>query len=174
MGGEPVLTMKTPSCLARLPLIALPLVVLLGLSACVAPSPPRPVVAYPVSFQVPVGNTQVSATDGPQNLNVSANQDVSVEPGKTIYYQVVSPVDVVLSIYELSSNNISTVSSTRLTQMQGNSFTASITPAVHALRFSFTAAQANSSGTARFTISDRPIAPAVTTTTTTTHTTTTP
>ena len=174
---NPPTPMKTPPCLKRLSSVLLPVLVVLGFSACVAPSPPRPVVAYPVSYQVPIGNTQVSANDGPQNLNVNANQDVSVEPGKTIYYQVVSPVDVVLTIYELSSDGMNTVSSSRLSQTQGNSFTASITPAVRALRFSFSAAQANTSGTARFTISDRPIAAAVTgttTTTTTTRTTTSP
>lgn len=146
----------------RSALIALPVTALLALTACVAPTPPRPVVAYPVSYQVQVGNTQVSASDGPQNLNVSATQDVSVEPGKTLYYQVASPIDVTLSLYELPASTAT--STARVAQMQGTTFTSSITPTTSLVRFTFGASQANSSGTLRFTLSDRPIAPAVTST----------
>ena len=151
---------------------SLALVGLLALTACVAPTPPRPVVAYPVSYQVQVGNTQVSANDGPQNLNVSATQDVSVDPGKTLYYQVVSPIDVTLSLYELPVSNAvnAATAGSRIAQMQGTTFTSSITPSTSVVRFTFTASQANSSGNLRFTLSDRPIAPAVKTTTTTTTT----
>jgi hypothetical protein len=150
--------------LARLSRFArtfLPLTALAALSACVAPSPPRPMVAYPVSYQVPIGNTQVTSTDGPQNLNVSASQDVSVEPGKPLYYQVTSPVDVTVTVSEITGSSTTT---TRIAQMQGTTFTSSIVPARSALRFTFSASQANSSGTLKFTLSDRPIAPAVTTT----------
>lgn len=146
----------------RSALIALPVTALLALTACVAPTPPRPVVAYPVSYQVQVGNTQVSASDGPQNLNVSATQDVSVEPGKTLYYQVASPIDVTLSLYELPASTAT--STARVAQMQGTTFTSSITPTTSLVRFTFGVSQANSSGTLRFTLSDRPIAPAVTST----------
>jgi hypothetical protein len=146
----------------RAAVIAIPAAALLALTGCVAPTPPRPVVAYPVSYQVQVGNTQVSANDGPQNLNVSATQDVSVEPGKTLYYQVVSPIDVTLSLSELPLSNSTT--SSRIAQMQGTTFTSSITPTTSAIRFTFAATTANSSGTLRFTLSDRPIAPAVTST----------
>ena len=164
--------MKT-NYLPRAFVMSMPVLSLLALTACVAPTPPRPVVAYPVSYQVQIGNTQVRANDGPQNLNVSATQDVSVEPGKTLYYQVSSPIDVTLSLYELPS---STTPSARLAQTQGTTFTSSIVPTTSAVRFTFTATQPNSSGTLRFTLSDRPIAPAVnavnssTTTTTTTTT----
>jgi|GEM_PF-1935225 hypothetical protein len=151
--------MKKSALLRPLLLAALPFALAFGFSGCATPPPPRPVVMYPVSYDVPIGNTQVSANDGPQNLNVSANQDVIVEPGKTLYYQVSSPIDVTLSLYELASP---TMTSARLSQMQGTSFTSSIVPTTNALRFTFSAAQANSSGTLRFTLSDRPIAPAVT------------
>lgn len=142
--------------------LAIPLIGLLALTACVAPTPPRPVVSYPVSYQVQIGNTQVRANDGPQNLNVSATQDVSVEPGKTLYYQVVSPINVTLSLAELPVP--STTITAPIAQMQGTTFTSSITPTTSALRFTFVASQANSSGTLRFTLSDEPIAPAVTST----------
>lgn len=151
--------------LARLARLLLPMTALAALSACVAPTPPRPVVAYPVSYQVPIGNAQVTANDGPQNLNVSASQDVSVEPGKTLYYQVVSPVDVTVNVSRVSNSD----TTTRLAQMQGTTFTSSIVPDTSALRFTFTAAQANSSGTLKFTLSDRPIAPAASTTSASTY-----
>ncbi|ATC64354.1 hypothetical protein CMV30_10530 [Nibricoccus aquaticus] len=151
--------MKTHRFL-RSAFIALPLTALIALSGCVSPTPPRPVVAYPVSYQIPVSNTQVVSSDGPQNLNTSPTQDVTVEPGKTLYYQVVSPIDVTLTLSELP---VSTAASTaRIGQMQGTTFTSSITPTTSAIRFTFSASQANSSGTLRFTLSDRPIAPAVT------------
>jgi hypothetical protein len=140
--------------------LAIPLS-LLALTACVAPTPPRPAVSYPVSYQVQIGNTQVRANDGPQNLNVSATQDVSVEPGKTLYYQVVSPIAVTLTLAEVPAPSTTT---TPIAQMQGTTFTSSITPTTSALRFTFTASQANSSGTLRFTLSDEPIAAAVTST----------
>lgn len=156
--------------LPRAFVMSMPVMSLLALTACVAPTPPRPVVAYPVSYQVQVGNTQVTANTGPQNLNVAATQDVSVEPGKTLYYQVTSPIDVTLSLYELPYTNSP---STRLAQTQGTTFTSSITPTSSAVRFTFTASQPNTSGTLRFTLSDRPIAPAVTTPAATTSSTTT-
>lgn len=160
--NEPFSSMKKMPRLRRLSLAAASLAGVFALNGCVAPTPPRPVVAYPVSYQVPVGNTQVSANTGAQNLNVTANQDIQVEPGQTVYYQVVSPVDVVVSVYELPTT---TTPSARVAQMQGTTFTSSITPTASALRFSFAASQPNSSGTLRFTLSDRPIAPATTSTT---------
>ena len=150
--------MKTNS-LPRSLVTSLPILSLLALTACVAPTPPRPVVNYPVSYQVQISNTQVVSTDGPQNLSNSATQDVTVEPGKTIYYQVVSPIDVTVSLYELPTPNMP---SARIGQMQGTTFTSSITPSTSVVRFVFSAAPANSSGNLRFTLSDRPIAAAVT------------
>jgi hypothetical protein len=152
--------MKT-SRLPRALCVAFSASLLLALSACVAPTPPRPVVAYPVSYNVQIGNTQVTSTAGPQSLVASATQDVAVEPGKTLYYQVVSPVDVTLSLYELPRSS-SSYTPPRAAQLQGTTFTSSITPSTSRVRFTFAASQANSSGTLQFTLSDRPIAPAVT------------
>ncbi len=150
--------MKT-NHLPRALVTTLPILSLLALTACVAPTPPRPVVAYPVSYQVQIANTQVVSADGPQNLSNNATQDVTVDPGKTLYYQVVSPIDVTLSLYELPSPGMP---SARIAQMQGTTFTSSITPSTSVVRFVFSASQANSSGNLRFTLSDRPIAAAVT------------
>jgi hypothetical protein len=132
----------------------------LGLFAAgCATTPPRPVVQYPVTYDVPVGNTQVISSGGPQNLNVSSTQQVTAEVGKPLYYQIVSPVAVTVSVYERSSAQPGRVV---LREMQGTSFTSSVTPTVPALEFVFSVQESNSSGTLKFTLSDRPIAPAIT------------
>jgi hypothetical protein len=128
------------------------------LSGCATPAPTVPKVAYPVTYQINVGNTEVSAPAGPQNLNVNATQQVTVQPGATLYYQVISPVAVTMYIYADGDGG----SHALLGQMQGTSFTSSILPSTSSLEFAFAVAQANSSGTLQFTISDQPIAPAVT------------
>jgi hypothetical protein len=147
--------MKTRSTLVTCAALAV-----VGLFAgCATPPPPRPVVVYPVTYDVPVGNTQVTSTAGDQNLNVSSTQQVTAEVGEPLYYQIVSPVAVNVSIYERRS-----AESGRLLvrEMQGTAFTSSVTPSVKGLEFVFSAQQSNSSGTLKFTLSDRPIAPGVT------------
>lgn len=129
------------------------------LAGCATPPPPRPVVVYPVTYDVLVGNTQVSASAGPQNLNVSATQQVTAKVGKPLYYQIVSPVAVNVSIFERKSPEMGRV---LVRDMQGTAFTSSITPSVSGLEFVFSAQESNSSGTLKFTLSDRPIAPSVT------------
>ncbi|MET0262180.1 MAG: hypothetical protein ABW223_04730 [Rariglobus sp.] len=121
-------------------------------------APPRPVVVYPVTYDVPVGNTQVNASAGPQNLNVSSTQQVTAVAGEPLYYQIVSPVAVTVSIYGRESSDQNRV---LVREFQGTSFTSSLTPSVKNLEFVFSVQQSNSSGTLKFTLSDRPIAPAV-------------
>ncbi len=145
MGG-----MKTKLCSSAL---GLALVLLLG--GCESASLP-PHVPYPSTYSVQVGNTQVLSAYGPQNSNVTAAQQVTVVPGVPIYYQVVSPVAVTVYLYQDEVNGTRTV----IGQMQGMTFTSSITPAVSSLEFAFAVANANSSGTLQFTINDRPLAPA--------------
>lgn len=128
------------------------------LAGCSTPPPPRPVVVYPVTYDVPVGNTQVSAAAGPQNLNVSSTQQVTATVDRPLYYQIVSPVAVTVSIYERKAADYPRV---LVRELQGTAFTSSLTPATPALEFVFSVQQANSSGTLKFTLSDRPIAPAV-------------
>ncbi len=139
--------------------ISFVVVLALGLLAGCATSPERrPVVAYPVTYDVPVGNTQVSASTGPQNLNVSSTQQVTADVGEPLYYQVISPVPVTVSIYERRSANQARV---LMREFQGTSFTDSFVPSEPNLEFVFSAQQSNSSGTLKFTLSDRPLAPAV-------------
>jgi hypothetical protein len=135
----------------------LPLILAACLAGC-ATSPPMPSVTYPVTYQINLANSQVAASGyGPQNLNVAATQQVTVEPGQTLYYQVNSPVAVTLSIYADDGAG----NRTALGQLQGTSFTSSVLPSTAHLDFAFSVAQPNSSGTLQFTLSDRPIAPAV-------------
>ncbi|PTY08504.1 hypothetical protein DB347_02675 [Opitutaceae bacterium EW11] len=126
--------------------------VLLG--GCASDVPPTPRIQYPVTYQVPIGNTSVRSDYGPQNLSTQATQQVTVETGRPIYYQVVSPVDVSVSVNELSGPK---AARHLVSQMQGTSFTAMVTPTTPALEFTFSPVQANTGGTVRFTLSDRPI-----------------
>jgi len=140
-------------------LVSVTLALALGLLAgCSTPPPPRPVVVYPVTYDVPVGNTQVSASAGPQNLNISSTQQVTAVVGKPLYYQITSPVAVTVSVYERPSPDTGRV---LLREFQGTAFTSSLTPSVSALEFVFSVKESNSAGTLKFTLSDRPLAPAV-------------
>jgi hypothetical protein len=116
--------------------------------------PMVPHIAYPSSYQIQVGNSQVISAYGPQNSNVTAAQQVTVAPGVPIYYQVVSPVPVTVYVYQTDVSG----SPALIGQMQGMTFTSSITPAVSSLTFAFAVANANSSGTLQFTINDQPMA----------------
>lgn len=129
------------------------------LAGCSTPAH-RPVVVYPVTYDVPVGNTQVSASAGPQNLNVSSTQQVTAVVGQPLYYQITSPVAVTVSIYERTSS--SEMGRVLLREMQGTAFTSSLTPSSASLEFVFSVKESNSAGTLKFTLSDRPLAPAVT------------
>jgi hypothetical protein len=120
-----------------------------------ASTPPTPKITYPVTYQIQIGNTQVHSDYGPQTLNVNASQEVVVEPNRPLYYQVVSPVDVTVYVYEKSAPN----SRKQVGQMEGKSFTSSISPTSRTLEFAFSAAEPNSSGKVLFTLSDRPITP---------------
>lgn len=112
-----------------------------------------PQVDYPVSYNVQVGNTQVATSAGGQNLNVAATQQVEVEPGEPLYYRIASPVDVTVTVYELTPAGQRSM----LGQMRGTRFTTSVMPSTGMVEFSFAASQPNSSGTLQFTLSDEPI-----------------
>jgi hypothetical protein len=125
------------------------------MGGCAETNPPLPQVHYPVTYQVPVGNRQATSNYGPQNLSVSATQDVTVQPGTPLYFQVVSPIPVTAYVYDKSSPS---ANGSLLTQMSGTTFTSSVTPDSTNLEFSFQPTQANTSGTLQFTLSDQPIA----------------
>jgi hypothetical protein len=134
---------------------ALGLALALVLGGC-ASQPMVPHIAYPATYTIQVGNSQAISAYGPQNSNVTAAQQVTVAPGVPIYYQVVSPVAVTVYVYQDEVNGTRSL----IGQMQGMTFTSSITPAVSSLEFAFAVANANSSGTLQFTINDQPLAPA--------------
>ena len=134
---------------------ALALALAVAFAGCES-EPMAPHIAYPATYQVQVGNSQVISTYGPQSSNVTAAQQVTVAPGVPIYYQVVSPVAVTVYVYQDEVNGTRTL----IGQMQGMTFSSSITPVVSSLEFAFAVANANSSGLLQFTINDRPMAPA--------------
>jgi len=128
------------------------LVAVLCMAGC-ASTPPVPRIKYPVTYQVQVGNTRVNSDYGPQNLTTSANQQVAVDAGHPIYYQVVSPFDVTVQVSESASPGVKK----QVSQMQGTTFTAMITPPPPMLEFSFSPSRTNTGGTLQFTLSDQPI-----------------
>ncbi len=138
--------MKTSSSFAALAAVAL-----LWGAGC-ASNPSRPRVSYPITYQIQVGNSQVSASGDAQNLNVTANQQVEVAPGRPLYVKVDSPVVVNFQIFETNGSSARLV-----TKMEGTTFNTSFTPSTTQARFEFSAARANSSGMLQFTISDTPI-----------------
>jgi hypothetical protein len=124
------------------------------IGGCGTPSAPH--AAYPVSYSIQVDNTQAYSDTTPQNSNMSATQDVAVANGQRLYYQVVSPVDVTVYFYRVEGQGERVF----LGQMQGRTFTSSVTPNTNTLEFVFVATQPNSRATLKFTLSDQPVAPA--------------
>lgn len=122
------------------------------LGACASESS-APRINYPVTYSVQVGNTRVTSDYGPQNLNTQAVQQVAVEPGRPLYYEVVSPFEVSVQVSESASPGVKE----QISQMQGTTFTAMITPKTPTVEFVFAAAHTNSGGALQFTLSDQPI-----------------
>lgn len=129
------------------PLAALGLLVFAGCDT-------TPDVHYPITYQVPIGNSQVTSAYGPQNLNVSGVQDVPVQPGMQLYFQAVAPVNLTFYVFDKTGPG---PGGPMLNQGQGTFFNGSVTPTANAVEFVFSAAQANTGGTVQFTISDHPI-----------------
>lgn len=113
----------------------------------------RPRVNYPVTYQIQVGNSQVSAEGDRQNLNVVANQQVEVVPGDRLHFVVDSPVVVRLEIYDAATDG----SRRLVSETEGTAFGSSFTPRHGTAVFAFSTARPNSSGLLQFTISDEPI-----------------
>jgi len=129
------------------PLAALGLLVLAGCDS-------TPSVTYPITYQVPIGNSQVSNAYGPQNLNVSGVQDVPAQPGVPLYYQASAPVT--LSFYAFDKTGPGPGGPT-LNQSQGQFFNGSVTPTSSTVEFVFSVAQMNTGGTVQFTVSNHQI-----------------
>jgi len=125
---------------------------------------------YPVTYQIPIGYSQVSTVYGLQNLNVSATHDSSVTPGVALYYQVSSPVTLTLYVFDKTGTGPGGV---LLNQTQGTNITSSATATSDTLEFVFSTAQPYTGGTVQLTVSDRPLPPTATTMGPTTTSTTT-
>lgn len=111
-------------------------------------------IQYPITYQVPIGNSQVTSAYGPQNLNVSGVQDAPAVPGEPLYFQVVSPVYLTLYAFDKTGPGSG---GTQLNVSQGTFFNTSVTPTGNTVEFVFSAAQQGTGGTVQFTVSDHPI-----------------
>lgn len=119
------------------------------LAGCETPS-----VQYPITYQVPIGNSTVTSAYGPQNLNVSGVQDAPAVPGEPLFYQIVSPVNLTLYVFDKTGVN---PGGPQLATAQGTFFNMSVTPTGNTVEFVFSAAQQGTGGTVQFTVSDHPI-----------------
>jgi hypothetical protein len=126
----------------------------LFIGGCGTPSAPHS--AYPVTYNIQVDNTPAHSDASPQDPVMSPTQAVAVASGKTLYYQVVSPVDVTVYFYGVEGEGERVF----LGQAQGRTFAASVTPNTGTLEFVFVATQPNSRAMLKFTLSDQPTAPA--------------
>jgi len=120
---------------------------------CGTPSAPR--AACPVTYSIQVDNTLAHSDTSPQNPGMNPTQDVAVASGRRLYFQVVSPVDVTVYFFGVDGQGERVF----LGQMQGRTFTSSVTPNANTLEFVFVATQPNSRATVKFTLSGQPIAP---------------
>jgi hypothetical protein len=112
------------------------------------------VPTYPVSYQIPIGYSQVATPYGTQSINVSATHDSSVTPGVPMYYQVSSPVPLTLYVFDKTGPG---PGGPLLNQTQGTNITATATATSNTLEFVFSTAQAYTNGTVQLTISDHPL-----------------
>lgn len=106
---------------------------------------------YPMTYTVPIGTATVTSAYGPPNLVVNGVQDVSATPGVPLYYSAVSPVNVVVYVFDKGAG---AEGPPILSQMQGTSFYSSVTPTSSTVEFVFSAAQPNTGGSVQLTISD--------------------
>lgn len=109
---------------------------------------------YPMTYSVPIGTATVTSAYGPQNLVVNGVQDVAATPGVPLYYSAISPVNVVVYVFDKSS---SSTGEPILSQMQGTSFYSSVTPQSSTVEFVFSAAQPNTGGAVQLTINNAPL-----------------
>jgi hypothetical protein len=114
---------------------------------------------YPITYQIPIGYSTVTSAYGLQNLNVSATHDSAVQPGVPMYYQVTSPVNLTLYVFDKTGPGTGGV---LLNQTQGTSITSMATATSDTLEFVFSASQPYTAGTVQLTISDRPLPPVAT------------
>jgi len=115
---------------------------------------------YPVTYQIPIGySPQVTSVYGVQNLNVSATRDLTVAPGVPMYFQIASPVNMTIYVFDKTGSGPGGI---LLRQMQGTNIISSATATSKTLEFVFSA-EAYTGGTVQLTVSDRPLAPTATT-----------
>jgi hypothetical protein len=108
---------------------------------------------YPLTYQIPIEPTVISSDYGPPNLAVNGVQDVPVHPGAPLYYQVVSPVNVVFYAFDKIGPG---PGGPILGQFQGTNFASSVLPTGHTVEFVFSATQPVAGGSVQLTVSSNP------------------
>jgi hypothetical protein len=114
---------------------------------------------YPVTYQIPIGFSQVATVYGVQNVNVSATHDSTVVPGVPFFFQISSPVGLTLYVFDKTGTGPGGV---LLSQMQGTNITSSATATSSTMEFVFSTAQAYTGGTVQLTVSDHALPPTTT------------
>jgi hypothetical protein len=114
---------------------------------------------YPVTYNIPVGYSQVATPYGTQSINVSATHDSNVAPGVPMYYQVTSPIPVSVYVFDKTGPG---PGGALLNQTQGTNLTSSASSTSGILEFVFSIAQAYTNGTVQLTVSDQPLSPTAT------------
>lgn len=114
-------------------------------------------VHYPVTYQVPVGGSAVPHVGNP-HLDVSATQDVAVQPGKPLYCEIESPVPLTVYLYErvgaAPNANLLTHVEVPANQRVKERFI----PPTSSVEFLFADQNPGVSGILQFTLSDEPLA----------------
>jgi hypothetical protein len=128
------------------------------LAACASNNtPPLPMVHNPVTYQVPLGGPSVPHIGDP-HLEVGASQDVSVQPGKPLFFEIRSPVDVTVYLYEKVGAAPNANLLRHMEVHAGTPVSAHIVPPSSSIEFLFSNHGANPNGTLQFTLSDQPLA----------------
>ncbi len=118
---------------------------------------------YPATTQIPIGySPQITSAFGVANLNVCATHDLTVKPGVPMYFQVVSPVNMTVYVFDRTGTGPGGI---LLRQLEGTNSISSATATSTTLEFVFSS-EPYQGGTVQLTVSDRPLGPITTTTVT--------
>jgi len=122
-----------------------------ALGVCLALTGCATSTQYPVTYQIPFGPAQVRSDFGPPNIVINGVQDVPAYSGHILYYQVVSPVNVVVYAFDKIGPG---PGGPILSQLDGTSFYSSVVPTSDTVEFVVSATQPITGGSVQLTVSD--------------------
>jgi hypothetical protein len=143
VGVQEDIKMKTPT---------LALLGLLGASLALCGCATTP--SSPVTYDVPLGPAQVTSEYGTPSIAVNGAQDLPAVAGQPLYYEVVSPVNVVFYAFDKDASG---GSPPLLSQMEGTSFYGSVVPTGDDVEFLFSSVTRVSGGSVRVTVAGGPM-----------------